>query len=87
MSVDIQRFQDFTSSINFFWSAPLQVVLALFFLWRLLGIAIVAGLVCLLAFIPFNAKISLIMRSYQVYYCVNGFLFIKAIASIVSKNK
>lgn len=34
MSVDAQRFMDLITYINMVWSAPLQVVLALYFLWQ-----------------------------------------------------
>lgn len=34
MSVDTQRFMDLVTYINMIWSAPLQVVLALYFLWQ-----------------------------------------------------
>lgn len=34
MSVDAQRFMDLTTFLNMLWSAPLQIILALFFLWR-----------------------------------------------------
>lgn len=34
MSVDAQRFMDLVTYINMIWSAPLQVVLALYFLWE-----------------------------------------------------
>lgn len=34
MSVDAQRFMDLITYINMLWSAPLQVVLALYFLWQ-----------------------------------------------------
>lgn len=34
MSVDAQRFMDLTTFLNMLWSAPLQIVLALFFLWQ-----------------------------------------------------
>lgn len=34
MSVDAQRFMDLVTYINMVWSAPLQVVLALYFLWQ-----------------------------------------------------
>lgn len=37
MSVDAQRFMDITTYINMIWSAPLQIILALYFLWDLLG--------------------------------------------------
>lgn len=34
MSVDAQRFMDLTTFLNMLWSAPLQIVLALYFLWQ-----------------------------------------------------
>lgn len=37
MSVDAQRFMDLTTYLNMIWSAPLQIALALYFLWDLLG--------------------------------------------------
>lgn len=43
MSVDAQRFMDLTTYINMIWSAPLQIALAIFFLWDLLGPSVLAG--------------------------------------------
>lgn len=37
MSVDAQRFMDLTTYLNMVWSAPLQISLALYFLWQTLG--------------------------------------------------
>lgn len=34
MSVDAQRFMDLTTFLNMLWSAPLQIFLALYFLWQ-----------------------------------------------------
>lgn len=34
MSVDAQRFMDLTTFLNMLWSAPLQIMLALYFLWE-----------------------------------------------------
>lgn len=34
MSVDAQRFMDLATYINMIWSAPLQVILALYLLWQ-----------------------------------------------------
>lgn len=67
MSVDIQRFQDITTFIMLFWSAPLQVSLSIYFLWRLLGIAVIAGLFILIALVPLNSWLSVKMRNYQVW--------------------
>lgn len=43
MSVDAQRFMDLTTYINMLWSAPLQIGLALYFLWAILGPSVLAG--------------------------------------------
>lgn len=51
MSVDAQRFMDLTTYINMIWSAPLQIALAIFFLWDLLGPSVLAG-----KFLTFNLK-------------------------------
>lgn len=36
MSVDAQRFMDVSPFINLLWSAPLQVILAIYFLWQVI---------------------------------------------------
>ncbi|VDO72939.1 unnamed protein product [Haemonchus placei] len=66
MSVDIQRLQDMTTFVMLFWSAPLQVILSIIFLWRILGVAVIAGLVILVAMVPINSYISVKMRNCQV---------------------
>ncbi|WKY16856.1 hypothetical protein Q1695_001460 [Nippostrongylus brasiliensis] len=66
MSVDIQRLQDMTTFVMLFWSAPLQVTLSIIFLWRILGVAVVAGLLILVAMVPINSYISVKMRNCQV---------------------
>jgi hypothetical protein len=37
MAVDAQRFVDLMTFINLLWSAPLQICLAVYFLWAILG--------------------------------------------------
>ncbi|CAI5456759.1 unnamed protein product [Caenorhabditis angaria] len=66
MSVDIQRIQDMTTFIMLFWSAPLQILLSLYFLWKLLGVSVLAGFLILLLMIPFNSFISIKMRNCQM---------------------
>uniref|UniRef100_A0A0N5BHC0 ABC-type glutathione-S-conjugate transporter n=1 Tax=Strongyloides papillosus TaxID=174720 RepID=A0A0N5BHC0_STREA len=66
MSVDIQRFQDMTTFVMLFWSAPLQVLLSIYFLWDLMGVSVFAGLVVLLLMVPLNSFISVKMRDCQV---------------------
>ncbi|XP_009304647.1 ATP-binding cassette sub-family C member 3 isoform X2 [Danio rerio] len=66
MSVDAQRFMDLTTFLNMLWSAPLQIFLALFFLWQNLGPSVLAGVAVMVLLIPFNAFIAMKTRTYQV---------------------
>lgn len=49
---------DLTDNINVLWSAPLQITLALYFLWTLLGPAALAGLAVMVILIPINSIIA-----------------------------
>ncbi|EDV20619.1 uncharacterized protein TRIADDRAFT_50946 [Trichoplax adhaerens] len=66
MSVDAQRFMDMTTYLHTIWSAPLQIALAMYFLWQELGPSVLAGLGVLLLLVPFNAYISMKARNFQV---------------------
>ncbi|XP_038161331.1 canalicular multispecific organic anion transporter 2 isoform X2 [Cyprinodon tularosa] len=66
MSVDAQRFMDLTTFLNMLWSAPLQIMLALYFLWQNLGPSVLAGVAVMVMLIPFNAFIAMKTRAYQV---------------------
>ncbi|XP_056257731.1 multidrug resistance-associated protein 1 [Seriola aureovittata] len=66
MSVDAQRFMDLITYINMIWSAPLQVVLALYFLWQNLGPSVLAGVAVMVLMVPVNAVIAMKTKTYQV---------------------
>ncbi|XP_047426931.1 multidrug resistance-associated protein 1 [Mugil cephalus] len=66
MSVDAQRFMDLITYINMVWSAPLQVVLALYFLWQNLGPSVLAGVAVMVLMVPVNAVIAMKTKTYQV---------------------
>ncbi|XP_075949233.1 ATP-binding cassette sub-family C member 3 isoform X3 [Anarhichas minor] len=66
MSVDAQRFMDLTTFLNLLWSAPLQIMLALYFLWQNLGPSVLAGVAVMVMLIPLNAVIAMKTRAYQV---------------------
>ncbi|XP_061612364.1 ATP-binding cassette sub-family C member 3 isoform X3 [Phyllopteryx taeniolatus] len=66
MSVDAQRFMDLTTFLNMLWSAPLQIMLTLYFLWQNLGPSVLAGVAVMILLIPFNAVIAMKSRAYQV---------------------
>ncbi|NXW34750.1 MRP3 protein, partial [Phaetusa simplex] len=66
MSVDAQRFMDLMTFLNMLWSAPLQIFLALYFLWQTLGPSVLAGVAVMVLLIPFNSAIAMKTRAYQV---------------------
>ncbi|XP_007443149.2 multidrug resistance-associated protein 1 [Python bivittatus] len=66
MSVDAQRFMDLATYINMVWSAPLQVMLALYLLWQNLGPSVLAGVAVMLLLVPVNAVIAMKTKTYQV---------------------
>ncbi|XP_056361549.1 ATP-binding cassette sub-family C member 3 isoform X2 [Oenanthe melanoleuca] len=66
MSVDAQRFMDLMTFLNMVWSAPLQIFLALYFLWQTLGASVLAGVAVMVLLIPFNSAIAIKTRAFQV---------------------
>ncbi|KAJ2500948.1 hypothetical protein GGH96_002362 [Coemansia sp. RSA 1972] len=64
MSVDSQRVADFAAIFShIMWSLPLQIVLALFLLYRTLGWIVYAGVLVMLISIPTSARLSRSMRA------------------------
>ncbi|XP_059009907.1 multidrug resistance-associated protein 1 [Mustela lutreola] len=66
MSVDAQRFMDLATYINMVWSAPLQVILALYLLWLNLGPSVLAGVAVMILMVPVNAVMAMKTKTYQV---------------------
>ncbi|NXS33066.1 MRP1 protein, partial [Pomatostomus ruficeps] len=66
MSVDAQRFMDLATYINMIWSAPLQVILALYLLWQNLGPSVLAGVAVMILLVPINAVMAVKTKTYQV---------------------
>ena len=66
MSVDAQRVQDATGYLWMTWSAPVQISIAVYMLWNLLGVSVMAGLAVMILIIPINAVIATMSRKLQV---------------------
>ena len=66
MSVDAQRLMDLMSYLNMIWSAPLQIVLSLVFLYLTMRPSIFAGFAVMILMIPVNAAIATWSRRLQV---------------------
>ena len=66
MSVDAQRLQDVTGYLWMIWSAPLQIVIAVYLLWGILGPSVLAGLAVMILLIPINGVMATLQRKLQV---------------------
>ena len=66
MSVDAQRLQDVTGYLWMVWSAPLQIGIAIYMLWGILGPSVLAGLAVMILLIPVNGVMATIQRKLQV---------------------
>lgn len=58
MTVDAQSFMTMATYFNMLWSAPLQIGVALYFLWEILGPSVLAGLAVLIVLLPVNGFIA-----------------------------
>ena len=52
--------------VNMIWASPLQIALAIYFLWQILGPSALAGLAVMVVMIPINAVVSQKMKTYQI---------------------
>lgn len=65
MSVDTQRLQGLCNNIQIIWSGPLQVLLCLISLYKLMGNSMWIGIGILLLTVPLNVAISRALKSLQ----------------------
>lgn len=91
MSVDAQRLMDLLTYVNVLWSGPLQIILALYFLYNTMGVSILAGLGVMVLFIPSNLFISRFLRKLQArasfgIHEYNNKAFIKQTCNTIAVN-
>lgn len=87
MSVDAQKFIDLTAYLNMIWSAPLQIILALYFLWDVLGPSVLAGLAVMIILIPVNGYIANRVKVLQIRQMKNKDERVKLMNEILSGIK
>uniref|UniRef100_A0A4W5KZ77 ABC-type glutathione-S-conjugate transporter n=1 Tax=Hucho hucho TaxID=62062 RepID=A0A4W5KZ77_9TELE len=66
MSADAQRFNDVINFIHLLWSCPLQIALAIAFLWIELGPAVLAGLAVMVLMVPINGLLANMSKNVQI---------------------
>ncbi|CAI6345762.1 unnamed protein product [Macrosiphum euphorbiae] len=87
MAVDAHRFIDLITYLNSIWSAPLQIALAVYFLWQLLGSSVLAGLIVMIVLIPINAAVANKSIELQVKQMANKDERVKLMNEILSGIK
>ena len=66
MSVDAQKISDTLPYLNMLWSSPLQIVVAIYLLYQILGPSVLAGLGTMIVLIPINGFSAAITRKLQM---------------------
>ncbi|KAK1792647.1 hypothetical protein P4O66_012581 [Electrophorus voltai] len=66
MSADAQRFNEVTNFIHLLWTCPLQIIMAISFLWVELGPSVLAGLLVMMLIVPVNGLLATKSKSFQV---------------------
>ncbi|XP_018568571.1 multidrug resistance-associated protein 1 isoform X2 [Anoplophora glabripennis] len=87
MSVDAQKFIELTAFLNMIWSAPLQIILSLYFLWYELGPSVLAGLAVMIILIPVNGFIANKVKTLQIKQMKNKDERVKLMNEILSGIK
>lgn len=65
MTVDAQRLQDFCPNGNMLWSGPLQVIICMFSLYKLVGPSMWFGIGVMLVLTPLNAALAVFQKRMQ----------------------
>lgn len=78
---------DLTAYINMIWSAPLQIGLALYFLWAILGPSVLAGLAVMIILIPVNGFIASRIKTLQIRQMKNKDERVKLMNEVLSGIK
>ena len=65
MSIDAQRLQELCNYLHALWYSPLQIALALFFLWRQLGYSSLGGVFVIVIMIPVTKTVAQWMGTKQ----------------------
>ncbi|KAG8432959.1 hypothetical protein GDO86_017285 [Hymenochirus boettgeri] len=65
ISTDVQKLMDLAACLNYMWSAPLTVIVAMYLLWQTMGIAVLAGVAVFILNLPFMTVLGLIIKKVQ----------------------
>lgn len=87
MSVDCQKIGDILPYLNMLWSSPLQITIAIYLLYQILGASVIAGLVVMIVLIPVNGLSAAITRKLQVKMMKQKDIRVKKMNELLSGMK
>jgi len=87
MSVDCQKIGDILPYLNMLWSSPLQITVAIYMLYQILGVSVIAGLVVMIVLIPVNGFSAAITRKLQVKMMKQKDIRVKKMNELLSGMK
>lgn len=87
MSVDTQRLMDLVAYLNMVWSAPLQIIVSLYFLWETLGPSVLAGVAVMILMIPINGWLTGKVKTLHIQQMKNKDGRVKLMSEILSGIK
>ncbi len=87
MSVDAQKISDTLPYLNMLWSSPLQIVVAIYLLYQILGPSVLAGLGTMIVLIPINGFSAAITRKLQMKMMKQKDIRVKKMNELLSGMK
>ena len=58
MAIDATRYVEMMNMMNMVWKAPVQIALAVYFLWDLMGPSVLAGFITVAVLLPLHVIIA-----------------------------
>ena len=62
IAVNAQSFAELTTYLNIIWSAPFQIIVCVFALWKYLGVSCLVGVATMILFIPISLAICIFFK-------------------------
>ena len=72
ITTDVDRIVSFITSFHAFWSMPLTFAVALYLLYREVGLAFLTGLGCALILVPINVSFLLLLLIVRAFTQANA---------------
>ncbi|XP_029433018.1 multidrug resistance-associated protein 1-like isoform X2 [Rhinatrema bivittatum] len=87
ISSDIQKLMDLATCLNYMWSAPLTIAVAMYFLWQTLGVAVLAGVAVFFLNVPLMIVFGVKVKKLQEEQMKNKDSRIKLMTEILQGIK